>query len=366
MASLLRFAFLAFVSTACATASAASQGCVSPISSCAEWVQPGDGAGRVLIYRNHPLDAKNESVDHALIVVHGQGRDADNYYRHGIGAAFLADALERTVVIAPRFASTNGNCHDKVEAEELHWHCAGPGRWTSGGAAVGHESVTTFDVVDEIVRRLAKRDRFPNLKDIVIVGHSAGGQYVTRYEMSNRLHEKAGVPITYVVANPSSYTYPDSLRPTRSALPLDVAAGAPGYMPGIPAKPPEPFVAFSDAKDCTTYDNWPYGLQSRVGYSAKLSDEELKRQLAGRPTTYLLGELDILPIYGFDGSCPAMAQGPTRLARGLAYAKYVNEKLGAQHKVTVVPACGHNARCMFGSDVALPLLFPKEAPARSQ
>jgi hypothetical protein len=24
-----------------------------------------------------------------------------------------------------------------------------------------------------------------------------------------------------------------------------------------------------------------------------------------------------------------------------------------------VPLCGHNARCMYTSDVALPLLFPK-------
>jgi hypothetical protein len=55
-----------------------------------------------------------------------------------------------------------------------------------------------------------------------------------------------------------------------------------------------------------------------------------------------------------------MAQGPTRLARGLAYARYVSEKFGAQHRMLVVPACGHNARCMFTADPVLPLLFPKE------
>jgi len=26
----------------------------------------------------------------------------------------------------------------------------------------------------------------------------------------------------------------------------------------------------------------------------------------------------------------------------------------------MVPLCGHNARCMFTSDTALPLLFPKQ------
>ena len=78
---------------------------------------------------------------------------------------------------------------------------------------------------------------------------------------------------------------------------------------------------FGDADNCTTYDSWPYGLQKRVGYSKRLTDDQLKQQLASRPATYLLGGLDILPLFGFDGSCGAMAQGPTRMARGLAYAR---------------------------------------------
>jgi len=62
---------------------------------------------------------------------------------------------------------------------------------------------------------------------------------------------------------------------------------------------------------------------------------------------------------GFDSSCPAMAQGATRLARGQAFATYVNTKFDAQHKAQVVSLCGHNARCMFTAEPALPLLFPK-------
>jgi hypothetical protein len=191
------------------------------------------------------------------------------------------------------------------------------------------------------------------------VGHSAGGQYVTRYELANRIHEKLPFALSYVVSNPSSYTYPDNLRPTTSAMVSHFPAGAPGYT-ALQTKPPPPFVEFADAQACTGYNAWPYGLERRVGYAAKLTDEELKRHLASRPVTYLLGELDILPLYGFDGSCSAMAQGPTRLARGLAFAKYVNEKLGARHQVVLVPACGHDARCMFGSETALPVLFPKD------
>ncbi len=74
---------------------------------------------------------------------------------------------------------------------------------------------------------------------------------------------------------------------------------------------------------------------------------------------YLLGEEDVPPVRGFDSTCPAMAQGPTRLARGMAYAKYVDEKFGAKHTVIVVPRCGHDGRCMFTSGAALPILFPR-------
>ena len=74
--------------------------------------------------------------------------------------------------------------------------------------------------------------------------------------------------------------------------------------------------------------------------------------------TFLLSELDTLPLAGFDSSCPAMAQGPSRLARGQAYAAYLKEKYNAPHPVAVVPLCGHNARCVYTSDPALAILFP--------
>ncbi len=54
-----------------------------------------------------------------------------------------------------------------------------------------------------------------------------------------------------------------------------------------------------------------------------------------------------------------MAQGRSRLSRGEAWVKYVNDKLDARQLAVTVPLCGHNARCMYTSDQALPLLFPE-------
>jgi len=332
----------------------------SPVSDCADWLDLGSRGTRVLVHRSFPLDQENPDVSRAIVVIHGAGRDADSYFRHVLAAAFLAGALDDTVVISPRFASNSGEgCHDAVAEHEATWHCRGPARWTAGGAAVNDDTVTSFDAVDEILNKLARRVSFRNLKTIVVAGHSAGGQFVSRYQMANQVHETLGVPLRYVVANPSSYAYLDAMRPSSTVLSANAPALAPGYVPALPARPPAPFVAFADASNCTTYDRWPYGLQGRVGYAAKLTDDQLKKQLAARGVTYLLGGLDILPLFNFDGSCSAMAQGPTRLARGLAYAQYVNERFGARHDVRVVPACGHNARCMFTDNAVLGLLFPK-------
>jgi pimeloyl-ACP methyl ester carboxylesterase len=321
-------------------APAAAAPCTTTRPECTEWIVHAGGPSRSLVYRTYALDAPNPAITRALIMVHGAGRDADNYFRTAIAAAFLAGALDDTLVVSPRFASRGGGCNDMLAANEVSWPCNGDS-WRSGGAADKDGKLTSYDFADAILRKLASRTTFPNLKAIVVAGHSAGGQFVNRYEMANQVHDTLGIAVTYVVANPSSYAYLDPTRP---------AAAASGAME---------FRPFSDGRNCTTYDQWPYGLQGRSGYASRLADDVLKKQLVARPTTYLVGELDTLPLAGFDSSCPAMAQGANRNLRGQAWGKYVDEKFGAHHTTTVVPLCGHNARCMFTADPVLALLFPK-------
>src|SRR5262245_50228410 len=94
--------------------SASAEPCTTA-AACTEWVTVGSGSVQVLVYRSFPLETRNLDVTRALVVVHGAGRDAENYFRHAMAAAFLGDALKNTVVISPRFASTNGEgCTDKV------------------------------------------------------------------------------------------------------------------------------------------------------------------------------------------------------------------------------------------------------------
>jgi pimeloyl-ACP methyl ester carboxylesterase len=330
--------------------------CVTATASCTEWVALRGGPARSLIYRNHSLDTRNDAIRRALIMVHGTNRNADHYFSTAVTAAFLAGALDDTVVISPRVASAAGNCRDTLDTNEVSWSCTGDS-WRSGGMSPSHPDLSSFDFVDEILRKLAKKTAFPNLSRIVVAGHSAGGQFVSRYEMSNRVHDSLGVPVSYVVANPSSYAWPAATRP------LPVEDAAPDKAKGA-WESEKPHTAFSfgpfDATACPNYDRWPAGFTQRTGgYTAKTSDDQLKKQLVSRPTTYLLGQVDTLPLGGFDSSCPAMAQGATRRARGEAFVKFITEQLGAKPAIQIVPECGHNDRCVYTTDAVLPVIFPK-------
>jgi hypothetical protein len=113
-----------------------------------------------------------------------------------------------------------------------------------------------------------------------------------------------------------------------------------------------------DITKLPTYNNWPTGLQSRTGYTASMSDAQLTKQLVERPTTYLFGQVDVLPLGGFDSSPQAMAQGPTRRARGEAFVKFITDSLGAKPNVMIVDECGHNDRCVFTTNEVFPVIFP--------
>jgi pimeloyl-ACP methyl ester carboxylesterase len=328
--------------------------CTKAVTACERWITYGGGPARSMVYSTFPLDAANPRITRALVMVHGAGRNADHYFETSTAAGFLDGALENTIIIAPRFIAGN----DKPSANEVMWP-EGGNSWRGGGMSPTNPTISAFDFVDAIVRKLADKKTFPNLTKIVVAGHSAGGQFANRYAMANKVHDTPGVSLSYVVANPSSYAWPVALRPlpTGNADP----AGADKEALGPNGEKVNGNFTFGpfDAAKAPTFNTWPSGLEGRSGYTAGMSDEQLKKQLVERPTTYLLGQVDILPLGGFDSSARAMAQGPTRRARGEAFFKYVTETMGAKHQAMIVSECGHNDRCIFTTDAVFPFIFPK-------
>lgn len=352
-------AFCAFVSAAAVGSPAHAQPkaatpCVTPTTACERWITYDKGPARSMVYATYPLATRNATITRAFILIHGANRNADHYFETATAAGFLAGALENTMIISPHIIAGT----DKAEANEVLWPSNGI-NWRGGGFATSNPSISSFDFIDELVKHLADKKMFPQLKNIVIAGHSAGGQVVTRYAMANKVHNTAGVSVSYVVANPSSYAWPASVRP----LPTGDATVEDAYKEALGADGEKLHTNFTygpfDSTKAPTFDRWPTGLQQLSGYVANMTADQLRKQMVERPTTYLLGHVDVLPLGGFDSSPTAMAQGPTRRARGEAFFKYVNETMGAKHNAIIVSECGHNDRCIFTTNSVFATIFPK-------
>ena len=127
----LAAALIATAAPAPAAAQASSAPCTTPTVACEQWVTLAGGPARSMVYASYPLGTPNPAIRRALIMVHGTNRNADRYFSSAMAAAFLAGALQDTIVISPRIASAAGNC-------KTHWpptKSAGVVRATAGDRA---------------------------------------------------------------------------------------------------------------------------------------------------------------------------------------------------------------------------------------
>lgn len=301
-----------------AAAVAMAAPCTTATPECWNRVEIVDGR-HLGVYSSTPVAQLDPRLERVFILVHGTQRNATDYFVTAVHAAQEAGALERTLVIAPAFRGNDGSrCKDSLEKDELAFEC---NSWKDGRLARnGHAD--SFSAMDRLLELV---DLQPGLKEIVVAGHSAGGQYVQRYAAANRAEPKLKHKVRYVVANPSSYLYLETWRP--------------------------------EASPCPGYNKYKYGLSSLTGYAKQVGAEALRTQYLQRDVTYLLGERDFTDEHNLDKSCEAMAQGPNRLARGLAYFERLTATYQAPHKLVKVPGCDHNADCMYRSETARAVVF---------
>jgi len=302
------------------------------------------GEGHVTVWRTHALtDGTHAEVERALVMIHGTARNAEDYFRWALASAAAAGRTAQTVVVAPHFkARTTDGLGDDVEEREWFWSNEG---WKAGEAA-RNGAVSSFTVIDQLVEQLNNSTHFPNLKQVVVAGHSAGGQFVERYAVLNRVDGRLRTRMRYVVANPSSYMYLDEVRLSSGAT-----CAAKGGCTGE-------FVPYWDAENCTTYNRYRYGPERLPPYAEGLSAEQARTQYVKRTVTYLAGELDTrTDDASLDHSCPAVAQGQNRRERAINFWNYMQTHLRAAHSFAIAPGCGHSAVCVFAGPAGVAAVF---------
>ena len=330
--------------------------CTTPTTACEQWdhVRRRARPGRWFT-RPTRWTCPNPAITRALIMVHGTGRNADHYFE----TAPPPDSSPARSTTPSSSRRTSSRRRTNRSRTKSMWPDGGDS-WRSGGMSPTNPTISAFDFVDEIVRKLANKKTFPNLTKIVVAGHSAGGQ------VRHAIRDDEQGPRDAGGEHHVRRREPVELRLARGGAAVADERRGPrdGRQGGARARP---------AKRCTRTFSTAHSTPRRrptttVGQPASRiapatragpSNEQLKKQLVDRPTTYLLGQVDVLPLGGFDSSPNAMAQGPTRRARGEAFFKYVTETLGAKHNAIIVPECGHNDRCIFTTDIVFPVIFPK-------
>ncbi len=283
----------------------------------------GDGYARY--FGTASLDG-DATVTRAMVIVHGVLRDADYYYDTGVIAANAAHALSDTLVIAPQFVEKTDLAGHAVSPQTLYWNS----QWPGGSDAIAPAPISTYDVFDAIVARLSDPARFPKLREIVIAGHSAGGQIVQRYAVVGKAPQLDGgrIPVRLIVSNPSSYFYFTDWRPY-----------------------PQP--------NCADFNEWRYGPRGAPRYVTG-NAAELETRYVRRDVVYLMGTADVNPKEeDLDRSCGGEAQGAYRFARAKQYIAYIGRRHseGTAQRYAFVKGLPHDNRRMFTSACGLAAIF---------
>ena len=322
----------------CALLASATAAAQTPCSSSAGTACRGritlDSGWKVPYWRTYALGTSatsNARVTRAIIVIHGTDRNPDDYFGHVVAAARQEQALDATLIMAPHFQTDE----DDPAGDEVFWTSGG---WKQGDRSVNGGGVSAYAVLDQVIERLGDRSGFPNLRQIVITGHSAGGQFTSRYAAGSRVQN----PLTrhafrYVIANPSSYMYLRQERPVLSD---------PG---GNDFRVPATACRFNDYR---------YGLDARNAYMNAVSASSLQSQYRTREVIYLLGSDDIYDSNDLDVTCAANFQGFNRFERGNWFFAFMNRFFPtASHTLRVVPDVGHSGREMYTSEEGRLALF---------
>lgn len=296
---------------------------------------------------SHDLSRPIRDITRVMVAVHSSSFDANAYLRNGQAAATkFPGALKETLIIAPHLLTKTKVPGDEIPDGMLYWKVS-PFRG-SQLCAIGPRGrpcrFSAYELLDEMLVKLTNRRLFPNLKNVVVVGHSAGGQFVQRYALAGKFEPPKSINIRFVVCAPSSFAYVTNER----------------LVPGTEDRFAVP--ANNVIATCGGYDNWGYGLSKPYAYFRNSNLADLKKRFGQRNVYYLCGERDTNADDGTTSkTCAAMMQGEHRRERMEVFHKYLQHVYGqrvtARHKLAITPGVGHSGYGNMTSAAGVKFLF---------
>lgn len=283
-------------------------------------------------FSTHKINLENTNIERLVIVIHGALRNGHEYFDDTVVAAKKLNVENKTIVLAPTFRKVT----DERAEGEMYWGRKWYTKWKYGYLSEDSDKVSSFDVLDKLITKITTSNNFPNLKSIVVTGHSAGGQFTQRYGVSTRIGKSLSQTFTIVPSNPSSYMYLDAER-------YEFTNGN--------------YQIKNLKNDCSEYNNYIYGPINRARYMENMSIAELRYNFKNQKMIYLMSEQD-KGTDSLDRSCEAKLQGKNRFERSQNFFHYVKKQItSTNHRFLSIPEIGHDHVLVYESREAAEVIF---------
>lgn len=330
-----------------------------------------DGSGYLAYFSSHgALEnislTELENIDTVLIVIHGANRNADDYFCSALALAQTQKAHINVLVLAPWFLGDMDH-HHGYEKDFLVWnHEDNDGPWRYGADSMNHK-ISSFTVLDRFVEAIQDLPFGSSRQiDVVLFGHSSGGQMVHRWSFLTHFWKSEAVNMKAIVANPSSFLYLTPLRKMEGEW----------KVPSI------------ENMNCSAYNSWEWGLDSGGDLKVPYRDRALANASAvsalieeyqDREVIYLSGSIDVCNStgsetlhlknatchsHGLETTCMDQLQGSNRFERSQIYMEsliHVWSTPDHAHVRIVVRGVGHDHSLMINSPEGTNAIFGSSA-----
>jgi len=279
------------------------------------------GQGNFDFYANYPIyedNAEWQNLEKAVIVIHGASVNPDDYYGYMSSTLEALNISEKTVLISPDFKSS------AVASGDLYWSSLG---YRDGKTSNGTTQISSFEVLDILINRLADKNFFPVLNEIIITGQSSGGRFVHTYAAGNRSESThQDIHFEYIVSESQYFYYPTNERIDEQTNNL--------YTPN----------------NCNGLQFWPFGYELAPNYVSVLDKVTFDERFVNRSITYLLGNGTGTDSELNTTDCEAVLSGSSRYKRGENMYLYMGLKFPSNnHKKTVAQGISHDGQAMYTS-----------------
>ena len=287
-------------------------------------------------FSNESNFENNDDVKRIIIVVHGQNRNANDYFEYIEEAAISTSLINETLIFSPQFLTSQDINYWSLDSSFVFW--SGTTQWTGGDLSSSTEEnprsyfLSSFSIIDSVIYSFL--DTYSSLEDLVLIGNSAGGQLVNRYLSGTTLSGDG--KIRYVVCAPSHYLYFNDKRSLNNF---------------------ETPIFWGEPENCNGYNNYRYGLDNLNDYMSSSSIDSIRSRYYRKKVHYLVGDLD----FGGTNYCQSNLQGENRFQRAIVYYQHLLDFFGTEiifnHKISLVEGVSHSAYDLFNSDCGLYSIF---------